>query len=461
MSNQNPNKNAVDSQNKIYRLLSIFIAVFSLITLFLPIKAFNGSKISTHMSFGLLGQMFDTPHRRGGFLPMLGSPASFTTRLASYAVYAFVFALIATLVLAILAIIFSAKAAPNSKKTAILTKIAVYLFTFTNAAYALSVTVITAYVHSVGFTFDITTIILTIVGALAYLFLLHEDHGKKTWFYVAQFALSLLVLAMVMLAFLQKQDVVAKALSVRRLYKLIAFACLAGIVAIAVLFSLCIFYPAKARLDVIIPLMVTLVQVGVVVLTALIGLVAKIRFKEYAIFTLVAAILSLLQLLGNCIWVLVVKQEEPETANVPLKELGKDEYIEAVPYTGGPVQGIYVAEVIEENNTQAPAEEKPATEETSTEETPTTENAETVDNAETAQAPTVTDAFIATLTEEEKAQFTDLYINKTVSMPGIPDYVVGENNKVFFNKVFIYLGQYRQNIPETLLAKMYDYSLTI
>lgn len=454
MSNQNLNKSTADHQNKIHRLLSIFIAALSLIGLFLPIKAFAGNKVSTHMSFGLLGQMFDTPYRRGGFLPLLGSPSSFTTRLASYAVYAFIFALIATLVLSILAIIFSAKA-PETKKPAIFTKLAVYLFTFTNAAYSLALTAITAYVHSVSFTFDIVTIILTVVGALAYLFLLHEDHGKKTWLYVAQFALSFAVLAMVMFAFLQKQEVVAQALSVRRLYKFIAFACLAGIVATTVLFSLCLFYPAKANLDVILPLMITLIQVGVVVLTALIGLVARIRFKEYAVYTLIAAILSMLQLFGNCIWVLLVKKDETQAAT-------ENEYIEAVPYKGAPVQGVYVAEVVEENKAQAPAEEKPATQEaTASEEAPATENVETVENAENAQAPAVEDAFMATLTEEEKAQFTDLYINKTVSMPGIPDYVVGENNKTFFNKVFIYLGQYRKNIPENLLAKMYDYSLTI
>jgi nucleoid DNA-binding protein len=79
---------------------------------------------------------------------------------------------------------------------------------------------------------------------------------------------------------------------------------------------------------------------------------------------------------------------------------------------------------------------------------------------EPAPAPApVFDAFIASLSDEERMQFTDLYILKTVSMPEIPTYEVGGNNKSFFNKVFIYIGQYRDKIPSGLLAKMYDFSV--
>jgi hypothetical protein len=86
--------------------------------------------------------------------------------------------------------------------------------------------------------------------------------------------------------------------------------------------------------------------------------------------------------------------------------------------------------------------------------------APTAPAGEPAPAPApVFDAFIASLSDEERMQFTDLYILKTVSMPEIPTYEVGGNNKSFFNKVFIYIGQYRDKIPSGLLAKMYDFSV--
>ena len=43
--------------------------------------------------------------------------------------------------------------------------------------------------------------------------------------------------------------------------------------------------------------------------------------------------------------------------------------------------------------------------------------------------------------------------------PEIPDYEVGGENKEFFHKVFIYLGQYRDRIPNGLLVKIYQYTL--
>ena len=69
------------------------------------------------------------------------------------------------------------------------------------------------------------------------------------------------------------------------------------------------------------------------------------------------------------------------------------------------------------------------------------------------------DAFIATLSKEEKYEFADLYILKSKgNMTGIPTYEVGAENKEFFSKIFIYLSKYREKISSPLLAKIYDYS---
>ena len=66
------------------------------------------------------------------------------------------------------------------------------------------------------------------------------------------------------------------------------------------------------------------------------------------------------------------------------------------------------------------------------------------------------------LNEKERNDFTELFILKFKGvMPEIPDYVVGGDNKAFFQKLFIYLGQYRDRIPSDLLAKMYQFAIKL
>ena len=68
------------------------------------------------------------------------------------------------------------------------------------------------------------------------------------------------------------------------------------------------------------------------------------------------------------------------------------------------------------------------------------------------------DAFMGTLTGEEKTEFGNLFISKKYGMQNyLPTYVVGGNNDEFFSKVFIYLGKYRSFISSNLLEKMYRF----
>ena len=69
---------------------------------------------------------------------------------------------------------------------------------------------------------------------------------------------------------------------------------------------------------------------------------------------------------------------------------------------------------------------------------------------------------IIPLSAEERNQFTELFILKFKgTMPELPDYEVGGDNKEFFRKIFIYLGQYRDRMSQNLLAKMYQFSMKI
>ena len=139
------------------------------------------------------------------------------------------------------------------------------------------------------------------------------------------------------------------------------------------------------------------------------------------------------------------KEEAPVAIEPVVEEevYVRDEFAEALPYEGGPVEGVELAEEIVEEPVAPAPEAAPAV--------------ETADydyyNSKSF------DPFIATLSTEERNQFTELYIVKYKgTMPEIPDYEVGGNNKQFFRKVFIYLGQYRDRIPDGLLSKMYEYA---
>jgi len=69
------------------------------------------------------------------------------------------------------------------------------------------------------------------------------------------------------------------------------------------------------------------------------------------------------------------------------------------------------------------------------------------------------DRFFESLTNSEKEEFDNIFI-KTIygENKRLPVYVIGGDNKEFFNKVFIFIGRYRSIISESLLSKIYLYS---
>ena len=134
----------------------------------------------------------------------------------------------------------------------------------------------------------------------------------------------------------------------------------------------------------------------------------------------------------------------PIVAPQPVEEFVREEYAEAVSYEGGPVEGVAVAEEV--NPTFIPSNEPP--------------------QVQTAGYDFYNfksfDPFIATLDNMQRNQFTEIFILKySGTMPEIPDYTVGGDNREFFRKLFIYLGQYRDRIPDTLLAKIYQFAIKL
>jgi hypothetical protein len=178
---------------------------------------------------------------------------------------------------------------------------------------------------------------------------------------------------------------------------------------------------------------------------ALLSRIIRMSNYTYLLFELLAAITSFVQIL-LCVYQFYVASKVEDTAlnDTLASKFEKEEYIEVIPFTGD-TSKAQVAELVEEPATQAAVE------------TPVEEIAD--DPEKEALFEGKEDAFIATLSKEEKYEFADLYILKTKgAMAGIPKYEVGEENKAFFSKIFIYLSQYREKISSPLLAKIYDYA---
>ena len=163
--------------------------------------------------------------------------------------------------------------------------------------------------------------------------------------------------------------------------------------------------------------------------------------KPQYLLVILAALLTIAQIVIDVILIRKANKKEVEDAKEEVMQgFHTEEYAEAYAYEGGPVAGVLMAEEI--NPSFLPHEP----------------------HVNTAGYDFYNcksfDPFIATLNTAERNAFTELFILRfSGTLPEIPDYVVGGDNKEFFRKIFIYLGQYRDRIPSDLLGKMYQFSI--
>ncbi len=190
-----------------------------------------------------------------------------------------------------------------------------------------------------------------------------------------------------------------------------------------------------------------LLTIGAFLYTILYTVVEFVANGKFG-FDLCSLILAVVALIATIVCLKVTKpiieviEEEVEEEKDPSNGFHVEEYAEAYPYEGGPVAGVLMAEEV--NPSFVPQEPRV-----------TTAGYDFYNSK-------AFDTFIASLNDVERNDFTEIFILKIKgTMPELPDYEVGGDNKEFFRKIFIYLGQYRDRIPNALLAKMYQYSLKI
>lgn len=282
--------------------------------------------------------------------------------------------------------------------------------------------------------FDMFSLVIALVGAVLYLILALVKIGKLAWLHFLQFVLSV---AFVVL--LSRPLAVSPALTAETLNTLPMIALYLGLVVVYVNTIV-----ALARMTREGGMVADLVRFIIVLLSALLVIFAA---KDVVLWPVLAAVVATLQIVIVIIWMVktnkkAVQQAAEDATEAATAGFHMEEYAEAYAYEGGPVSGVLMAEEVN----PAHLKHEPHV------------NTAGYDFYNCKSF----DPFIASLDAEERNAFTEIFILKFKgTMPELPDYEVGGNNKEFFRKVFIYLGLYRDRIPQNLLTKMYQFSMKI
>lgn len=421
-------------KNVSYRLLAVLLLAACVSAFFLPFAFLGVSEPKTLIS--AIKALLESNEKLLGFLPVLTSGGLSEITLANgIIVWAFPLTLIIAGVICLFAL-FSKKKAPRRVRTAL------YFFTAGAALFSLTVSMGTAFTTGVV-VFDVYSLILVGAGAFFYFLLMFPKVGKSAWMNAIHFVLSLAFALCLMLGIattsLKKPAFLGSLNDV--VYRLILLVIIA-----LVLFNVII---ASFRATSKNGLSGDVVRYALqLVVSAFVCYVCFAATSALPIFPIVAIAISVLQIIFvTAQLVSRSKRRIKDAAEAKLAGFEKEEYVEAYAYEGGPVAGVLLAEEV------TPVE-KPVAEDA----TPRCGAVAGYDFYNTKSF----DPFIATLNDKEREEFTDLYILKCKgNMDEIPTYVVGGDNKAFFDKVFIYLGQYREKIPNELLSKMYKFSMKI
>ena len=429
MSKKTKTEAPKQKKNVGYRLLAALLLIACVAVLFLPISTFTGAwALEKQTLITTVKALLASNEKIFSVLPVLVEGAGILSIAANVALYLFALA-------TVVAVLFSFIAIFARKKAPCLVRTALFFYTWGCTAYTLSILCISKYLTTIAFTFDMYLVGIAVGCAFFYFILMLAKTGKSAWLCAIQFLFSLAASAALILAIAVDSNAITTAFNANVMYKWI----LLGVVAFLMLNLVIVSLRALSKKGLSFDMVRYILQLLVALFACYVGYAAKIESDKYLLLSVAAAVISVLQIIIATLQLRSRAKKNVEAAKAEaLSNFEKEEYVEAYAYEGGPVAGVVVAEEV----------------------TPTAENA---------QQPEMStlvgngfDAFMFTLTEEEKAEFIDLYILRCKgAMPEIPTYNVGGDNKEFFNKVFIYLGQYREKISNALLAKMYNFSMKL
>jgi hypothetical protein len=438
-----------------YRVFAAILAIAAIAVAFLCKFSFLWLNLETMgitkelTFFNAIKDTFaDKTFKLFGVLPNAFPMDGIGEKIAALAFYASAVSLLLTAVLGLITVF-------TNKKAPVMFSATAFFFTATFATLAASVW---AYVTATQiYEYELNYILLGLVAAGLVCFVVAAliKNGKTAWFNLLQFIFTLVAMGAAIYCLVKYCPVMY--LTVKTGFKWIALA-------LAALSSLCIIFGAirmRTKKGIAFDIVRFFVQFLLGAFVCYVA-IASDDFgdkSKFLIFAIVAAAVSLLQIVLAVIAKKAngVKTEEQEIVKekkakkekkqkvakeqpVAVPEFVVEEYAEALPYTGGPVEGVEIAQEVNPTYVAPPSPVQTAG----------------YDFYNTKSF----DPFIALLENEERNQFTEIFILKYKGdMPEIPTYQVGGDNKEFFRKTFIYLGQYRDKIPDGLLAKMYQFSI--
>ena len=475
------------------RLFAIVFIALCIVPVLLPIQMLKGASVTGLSFLNAITDLFAGDYQKlFGALPFYADVTTpMTTTLSSIAGFAFYITLAMLAVSAVLAIItvFCSQKAPK------MLRVVAFLYTFGMSLFVIT-TILVAYGTTKAVTIDVIALALAVIGGLIYFVLGVAKNGKTAWFNTFMAILTTAVTCTALLPIMRDSDAFNKGLEALGLGSSAKLA----LVAIYAVSALAIFVSdirIQTKKGIVLTFIVSILQYLVGIAICYLISAGETCDKLAVILAILSAFIALIQMVICMVRIKAIKNAiEPETdeeEQMPVekktraqkkaekqakKEAEKarkaekknakknrgmvmeapapavvqqptgeqfirEEYAEALPYEGGPVEGVALAEEV--NPTFNPAEPP---------------------QVQTAGYDFYNcksfDPFIATLDSEERNQFTELFVLKFKgTMPEIPDYEVGGDNKEFFRKLFIYLGQYRDRIPDGLLSKIYQFAIKL
>lgn len=422
-----------------YRTFNAIGVIVCIATFFLPIKFLTGHFELENDMLGLtIIDLFTKDHDKAfDLLPVLTTGAGIVGKVACVFYYLLILCTLIAFVYALIGV-FSKKHATECIRTS------TYFYSMGTMLYALFIGCVSAYLDGIALTFDWIVIGLFGVSELVYFILSCIKEGKKIFMVILEYILTFAFTVALLWAVASDTDAVKLMFKTEhgRIVRIVIFALLSVAVVNFLIAKIRIQLRRGLPFDLFRFVLQMLLALGLIYIHAW----SKVPDDKLQLYATIAAGIALLQIVFATAQIVYnVKQKNKPAGSVEMvdgalvegavdasnmKDVATQQYAEAVLYEGGPIAGVELATELCPN---APAPEVESY-----------------------------DAFIITLNEEEKSQFTDLFILKVCGpLAGIPDYKVGEANKDFFRKIFIYLGQNREKIPNGLLSKIYQHSVKL
>lgn len=437
-------------QSLSYRAIAAVVAIACVAAFFLPYTIFASTPIGLMTAEKKLYELFelipDAPYKFMGFIPLFTNPKGVLGLAGGLVPYVLAIALAVAFVFAVIAVILG-------RKAEFLLFLSALIYTWGAALYMIAVVSISCYLP-MKIIFDVSAIALAAIGTLAYVAIMFVKLGKQLCILNSvRFLLTLGFTICLFLAITFDYELIRKLLAKSAIYKIALIIALALTIVNVILAS----FRASRQRAFSIDFISSIVELAVSVALILLSVSSPVTDYALLTFSTIAAVISLALFVLTFVGIRAAKKKdqhdaarlEEETAPAPTAKSAPAPTAKAAPAPTAKAAPAPTAKSAP-TPTAVPAATAPVATAKSTMTTPVA--------MEDYFAGKQIDSFIATLSVAERNQFASLYVLKLKDvMPEIPAYQIGGNNRDFFEMVFITLGEYRDDIPDELLAKMYNH----